>query len=101
MTYNTAMVLLSLGAGESHGFDIAALLGLSSGTIYPILRKLEGLGLVRSEWEDEADAHSEGRPRRRYYELTPAGIAARDEAIGVFQRHEQTFASLLARTHGK
>src|SRR5208282_1432231 len=47
--------------------------GLPSGTIYPILARLERIGWVDSDWEDP-DAHiAEGRPRRRYYRLTRAG----------------------------
>jgi len=46
---------------------------LPSGTIYPALRRLESLGLVTSGWEKDDKARKEGRPRRRYYELTPDG----------------------------
>jgi DNA-binding PadR family transcriptional regulator len=61
---------------------------LPSGTIYPALRRLEALELVESAWEDEDKAHRKGRPRRRYYQLTPAGrrrlaeAEARYRAVG-------------------
>jgi PadR family transcriptional regulator, regulatory protein PadR len=67
------MVLQALASGYEHGFDIIDLTGLASGTVYPILRRLERRGLVRSEWEDEALARAEGRPQRRCYEITGAG----------------------------
>ena len=47
--------------------------GLPSGTVYPILRRLDAEGCVRSKWEKEGVARREQRPPRRYYELTGAG----------------------------
>jgi DNA-binding PadR family transcriptional regulator len=54
--------------------------GLPSGTIYPALRRLEALELVRSDWESDRHAREHGRPRRRYYELTAAGRRKLGEA---------------------
>ena len=53
---------------------------LPSGTAYPALRRLEKAGLLKSRWERAAEAHADGRPRRRTYELTPAGGDALVEA---------------------
>lgn len=75
MTYQTALVLEALAAGRHHGFDIMDATDLPSGTIYPILRRLDDEGLVRSRWERETVARKEQRPQRRYYELTTAGEA--------------------------
>ena len=47
--------------------------GLPSGTVYPMLRRLEKEGLVRAAWEDPEVARTEQRPPRRYYELTGEG----------------------------
>jgi DNA-binding PadR family transcriptional regulator len=55
-----------------YGLQICAEAGLPSGTIHPILARLESLGWVESHWED-IDTHTEGRPRRRYYSLTTDG----------------------------
>jgi PadR family transcriptional regulator PadR len=71
MTYATAMVLQALDRGYRHGFDIIDATRLRSGTVYPLLRRLEEAGLVHSEWEPVATARAENRPPRRYYELTP------------------------------
>ena len=73
LTYSTAIVLQAVAKGYEHGFDIMDLTGLASGTVYPILRRLERRGLVRSEWEDEVVARAEARPQRRCYEITGAG----------------------------
>ena len=54
--------------------------GLSSGTLYPVLHRLEGAGWVNSKWED-AHQSELGRPRCRMYELTKQG---RSEANKVF-----------------
>jgi PadR family transcriptional regulator PadR len=73
LTYPTTLVLHALGRGFRHGFDILDVTGLPSGTVYPILRRLEREGLVSADWEDAAIAREEQRPPRRYYEVTPAG----------------------------
>ena len=64
---------------EHYGLRLMEQTGLPSGTLYPILVRLERAGWVVSRWE-EADPVSEGRPNRRYYRLTGEGAAAaRDE----------------------
>lgn len=80
-TYPTTLVLHALANGVRHGFDILDATGLPSGTVYPILRRLEREGLVSAQWEEAAIAHAEQRPPRRYYELTGAGHAALEAAV--------------------
>jgi len=75
MTYQTALVLEALAAGRHHGFDIMDATGLPSGTVYPILRRLDRERLVASRWEKQADAQRAQRPPRRYYRLTADGEA--------------------------
>ena len=71
LTYPTTLVLQALLQGHHHGFDIMDATGLPSGTVYPILRRLDAEGCVRSRWEKDGVARREQRPPRRYYELTP------------------------------
>ncbi len=85
MTYPTALVLEALAAGRHHGFDIMDATDLPSGTVYPILRRLDEEGLVRSRWERETIARREQRPPRRYYELTAAGESRLAEARARFR----------------
>lgn len=80
LSYNAALVLQALVQGHGYGFEIMSVADLPSGTVYPLLRRLEASGLVESRWEDEERAHAEGRPARRYYEATGAGEAALAEA---------------------
>ena len=55
-----------------HGYRMAEATGLTSGTLYPILMRLAGQGLVEACWEHEQPAD---RPRRHLYRLTPDGLA--------------------------
>lgn len=73
LTYITGLVLQALAQGHRYGFEIMDVTGLESGTVYPVLRRIHRSGWVRARWEDASQAHKEGRPRRRYYELTPLG----------------------------
>ena len=84
-TYPTTLVLHALASGIRHGFDIIDATELPSGTVYPILRRLERDSLVTADWEDHAIARDEQRPPRRYYELTPAGLRRLDEARARFR----------------
>jgi PadR family transcriptional regulator, regulatory protein PadR len=81
ITYTGALVLQALVRGHAYGFDIVHATNLPTGTVYPLLRRLEARGLVRSRWEKEAAAHAEGRPARRNYAPTAAGEAALAEAL--------------------
>ncbi len=81
LSYNTTLVLRALALGHHYGFDLMRVTHLPSGTVYPILRRLEAGGLVRSRWENETQAHADGRPRRRNYEPTGAGRAALADAL--------------------
>ena len=80
LTYNAALVLQALAQGFGYGFEIMAAAHLPSGTVYPLLRRLEAEGLVESSWEAAEKAHAEGRPPRRYYSATSEGRSALAEA---------------------
>lgn len=85
LTFLTGLVLQSIEQGYRYGFDIMDASGLPDGTVYPALRRLEAGGYLRSEWERERDAAAEKRPQRRYYQLTPAGVALLEEARARFR----------------
>jgi PadR family transcriptional regulator, regulatory protein PadR len=76
MTIPTQLVLRALledPAQEMYGLQICSQAGLPSGTIHPILARLEREhGWLTSRWED-IKPEDEGRPRRRYYRLTEDG----------------------------
>lgn len=75
-TLNTTLVLkvfLAEQDQEIFGASITETTALKSGTLYPILARLENNGLLSSRWE-ESDASELGRPRRRLYKITALGV---------------------------
>jgi DNA-binding PadR family transcriptional regulator len=83
MTIPTQRVLEALlddPQRELYGLEIGEAAGLRSGTVHPILARLEGYGWLTSRWED-IDATAEGRPARRYYSLTADGVQAARAAL--------------------
>jgi DNA-binding PadR family transcriptional regulator len=72
-------VLLADPTSQYWGFEIMKKTGLASGTVYPLLARLEGMGWLESGWADEPTIS--GRPRRRYYQMTPTGIASARVAL--------------------
>ena len=97
VTFPTALVLQALLDGHHHGFDIMDATGLPSGTVYPILRRLDAEGLVRSRWERDTVARREQRPPRRYYELSAGGRAFAAQAIAQARRAANTSGRLAPR----
>ena len=88
ITLPTAAVLrlmLEDPTGDHYGFALAEKTGFPSGTIYPILARLEVAGWVVSYWE-EGDPVVLERPRRRMYQLTGVGAHAAREALAATQR---------------
>jgi len=57
---------------QKSGAEIYKELKIMSGTMYPILYRLEAAGWLESEWE-EIDPSEAGRPRKRLYRLTAVG----------------------------
>lgn len=58
-----------------YGSELMRRTGLTSGTIYLMLARMEEAGLLASAKED-IDPRSEGRPARRYYTISGAAVAA-------------------------
>jgi len=83
MTVQTCMVLAEFDKdpdAELYGFEIKQATGLKPGTLYPILRRLEGAGWLVGRWELKP-AGPTGHVRC-YYALTDAGrIAIQQEEI--------------------
>ncbi len=74
----TPLVLGILAEGESYGYAIlkrvnelsGGRMQWTDGMLYPLLHRLERLGLVESSWGESAT-----RRRRKHYALTAAGRA--------------------------
>ena len=76
-------------ASWHYGYALSRETGLLSGTLYPILMRLEQRGWLETRWETPPPG---GRPPRHMYRLTPGGHAAAVEALaearkrGAFKR---------------
>ena len=92
-----ALILAVLGGGPAHGYAIldslrrtsAGVFDLPEGTIYPILHRLEGRGLVRGRWQSVA-----GR-ERKVYALTKAGRAAVEAERADWRRYARAVNLIL------
>jgi PadR family transcriptional regulator PadR len=89
MSFTSAVVLQTISAGYSYGFDIMEVTGLPSGTVYPALRRLEQQELIKSSWETQRTAFAEQRPARKYYKLSRQGKEALANALQRFALLEQ------------
>jgi PadR family transcriptional regulator, regulatory protein PadR len=59
-------------SARRYGYDLMKAASLKSGTLYPMLGRLEGEKMVSSAWETP---QQDGQRPRRYYQLTDEGIA--------------------------
>jgi PadR family transcriptional regulator, regulatory protein PadR len=71
-TLKVLAIAISSPQEELSGAWIARATKLQSGTLYPILMRLEKAGWLMSRWED-GDPRELGRPRRRLYRITGLG----------------------------
>lgn len=72
-----ALIVLGALRDEHYGYSLRRQLqgqglDIEEGTLYPLVRRLEGFGLLHSRWSSE-----EGR-RRRYYRISVDGEQVRD-----------------------
>lgn len=73
-------IMLEDPQASYYGLDLAKQSGRPTGTLYPLLRKMERQGWLRSEVEP-IDPSVEGRPRRIMYSLTSRGVEKAREAL--------------------
>jgi PadR family transcriptional regulator PadR len=102
MTLPTQLVLRALleePTKPQYGLEICSAAGLASGTIHPILARLEGLGWIESHWE-QADPRQQGRPRRRYYQFAEDGAERARIALAQARTRISDLPALRPRTAG-
>jgi PadR family transcriptional regulator, regulatory protein PadR len=73
----------------SHGYELARLANVKSGTLYPLLIRLEEQGYLEAEWQQP---QASGRPPRHAYRLTSSGISLAqanppEQAVAPLQQH--------------
>jgi PadR family transcriptional regulator PadR len=89
-------ILAALWSGRLYGLEILRRLEddsdliVSEGTVYPLLSRLGGLGLVRSEWVESDSGHP-----RKYYALTPSGKQRVREMTAIWTRFSASMSRLL------
>jgi PadR family transcriptional regulator, regulatory protein PadR len=77
-TLDVLEVLLHGGA-DLYGLKIAKAAGRPTGSVFPILAKLEDCGWAASEWE--AGGPATRGPRRRFYQLSPNGLVQAEQLL--------------------
>ena len=97
LSLSALAVLGAVSRSIRYGFDIMDTTDLPSGTVYPVLGRLERDGYVRSKWESPTIAQREKRPPRRYYEITASGSRALADSV----EHYRTLGGRLGLTTGK
>ncbi|MFJ8534160.1 PadR family transcriptional regulator [Streptomyces sp. NPDC093591] len=99
MTLQTQLVLRTLletPAKARYGLELSHAAGLPTGTIHPILARLEAAGWLESFWEDQSQIEKTDppRPRRRYYRFTTSGAESARLALAAAYRGGATSALL-------
>ena len=93
------IILSLLATGETYGYDIIQRIHTLSdgkiqwtaGTLYPVLYRLETLGLIEALWRPSASG-----PRRKYYRLTGDGV----QALETEKNHWLDLNAILAKLWG-
>jgi transcriptional regulator len=92
------LVLRALSTGTMHGYGVwswieehgGPALRVEDAALYQSLRRLEGAGLVTSEW-----GLSENNRRARFYSLTASGSARLREEVSGWHRYREAVQGLL------
>ncbi len=77
-----------------HGYALAAATGLKSGTLYPLLMRLQAQGLLEAQWQPTLGV----RPPRHLYRLTGAGLALARERTGTLVYGRQRSKAVPVKT---
>jgi len=85
---------------ERYGYTLRKLLGehglaVDEGTLYPLLRRLEGQGLLVSEWREE------GKRNKRFYRLSEAGAEMLTQLLSEWRGMDASLNGILSEPqHG-
>ncbi|MBN2028122.1 MAG: helix-turn-helix transcriptional regulator [Actinobacteria bacterium] len=92
-------LLYLIGQSPSYGYQLIEDIGNlpfpgpipDSAAVYRMLRELEKVGLVRSEWE-----HGESGPSKRVYYLTPQGEARLEVWVEAFKERVEMLNAFIS-----
>jgi DNA-binding MarR family transcriptional regulator len=80
------------GRDDWYGRALSVHTGLGSGTVLQALYRLENWGWLESRWEDKEVATRDGRPPRRFYQLTGVGQREANALVAARFKGELRFA---------
>jgi DNA-binding PadR family transcriptional regulator len=93
-TVTLLQALLDRSHDWHYGYDLSQQTGLKSGTLYPILMRLERAGLLAARWQAPSRP---GAPPRHLYRLTAAGVRAAREKLHAKKRASLAPAAAAGR----
>lgn len=85
---------------EQYGYTLRKTLSelgmeMDEGTLYPLLRRLESQGLLRSQWREE------DKRNKRFYRLSPEGKAILKQLLAEWRVIDDSLEQILKETvHG-
>ncbi|HEX6738887.1 MAG TPA: helix-turn-helix transcriptional regulator [Vicinamibacteria bacterium] len=88
------VAVLAALRSEQYGYTLRKALAdqgleIDEGTLYPLLRRLEGQGLLLSEWREE------DKRNKRFYRLSPAGKLILKQLLAEWQAIDVSLAGIL------
>jgi PadR family transcriptional regulator PadR len=92
-TQRVLHMFLAAPQAPKYGLEICKAVGYPAGTVHPILYRFEKLRWLES-YPEEIDPSDAGRPRRRYYRLTPDGVEFAREALALAHKRQRQKARL-------
>jgi PadR family transcriptional regulator PadR len=91
-------VLALLSRGDNYAYEIASRMaediGMGEGTVYPLMRRIQSDGLVRTYLRESANG-----PPRKYYQITPEGHAAMAAQRAEWESFERAVGKILGGAH--
>jgi len=93
------ILVLALLEEEMYGFSMVRTIRelgyeVEENTLYPLLRRLEKNGWVKSKWDLRED-----RPRK-FYVITASGRKLRHELLGIWRKQDEVLKRILKeKTH--
>ncbi len=93
------ILVLALLENQMYGYSMVRTIRdlgyeVEENTLYPLLRRLEKNGWVKSKWDV-----SEERPRK-FYAITDAGRGLRSELLGIWRKQNEILRNLMKeKTH--
>lgn len=88
------LLVLSQMKEPTYGYNLVKKLNdrdipMDANTLYPLMRRLEGQGLLKSQWDT-----GEGKPRK-YYQITPEGVEVLEKTKKYWDTFSRNVNSML------